>query len=201
MEGGQANARFRSRIAVEIMSEEARELTKWDYAACALMSDPSTFGPFTDIVAMWRSKFAPDGGLPKRSDFDFLEFRGWWGRISIARIEQEPFDVRFVLWGTQLTEWWGVDYTQKLMGTHSITPDVWVTIEGRYFKEMVSDPFIGIVCGSLDQHLRPYIKVLGVDLPMSDGAGGIYILTAYVEIKQTDTARTVLPKTKFHRTI
>lgn len=182
------------------MSEDAQSLTKWDYADCSLNTDPSQFGPFESVVTLWRSRIDRDGSIPNRKDFDFFDFKGWWGKISIAKIEADPFDIRFVLWGTQLTDWWGVDYTNKLMGAQSITPEVWQAVESTYFKAMVNEPFIGVVCGSLDQHDRPYIKVLGVDLPMQDGGGGMSVLSAYIEIMQTDTAASVLPKATFKRT-
>lgn len=78
---------------------------------------------------------------------------------------------RFVLWGTRLVDWWGVDYTNKRLGEASITPEAWTMVEGRYFQTMHRDPFIGIVCGYLDQYKRPHLKILGVDLPLfEDGA-------------------------------
>jgi len=182
------------------MSVDAKSLTKWDYAVCPLDTDPQQFGPFESIIMLWRSKIAREDGIPDRKDFDFFDFKGWWGKISIAKIELDPFDIRFVLWGTQLTNWWGVDYTNKLMGTQSITPEIWLTVESAYFKAMVDEPFIGVVCGSLDQHDRPFIKVLGVDLPMKDRSGGMAVLSAYIEIMQGDTAASVLPKAVFNRT-
>ena len=175
------------------MSEDARSLTKWDYGVCPLDADPGEFGPFSEIVRLWRSKVCAGDALPKRQDFDFFDFKGWWGKVSIARIETDPFDIRFVLWGTQLTKWWGVDYTNKLMGTQSITPEIWKEVEGPYFKSMLASPFIGVVSGSLDQHERPFIKVVGLDLPMSDGKGGMTVLSIYVEADQTDTAASVMP--------
>ncbi|MEQ9490172.1 MAG: hypothetical protein RIM72_14385 [Alphaproteobacteria bacterium] len=175
------------------MSLDARRLANWNYAACHPDSDPSAFGPFEKIIGLWRSKRRNGAALPRRKDFDFFDFKGWWGRVSIARIEPDPFDIRFVLWGTRLTEWWGVDYTNKRLGEMSITPDVWQVLESKYFRAMAEEPFIGLVSGSLDQHARPFIRVVGVDLPMSDGETVSHVLSAYVEAKQTDTITSVMP--------
>lgn len=196
---GRVNALKRPKLMAGIMFVDAKSLTKWDYAGCPFDADPLQFGPFENIVMLWRSKIAREVDLPDRKDFDFFDFKGWWGKISIAKIESDPFDIRFVLWGTQLTNWWGVDYTNKLMGTQSITPELWQTVESAYFKAMVDEPFIGVVCGSLDQHDRPFVKVLGVDLPMKDGSGGMSVLSAYIEVTQSDTAASVLPKAVFNR--
>jgi len=182
------------------MSVDAQSLTQWDYAGCSLSSDPDSFGPFDGLVSLWRSKRPVEGGIPGRKDFDFFDFRGWWGQISIAHIEKDPFDVRFVLWGTQLTDWWGVDYTNKLLGTHSIVSEASQLTERRYFRELAADPFIGVVCGTLAQHDRPFIKIIGVDLPMVDSTNGMSVLSAYTTIRQADTAKTVMPRAKFIQT-
>jgi len=175
------------------MSVDAQSLTQWDYAGCSLSSDPDSFGPFDGLVSLWSSKRPVEGGIPGRKDFDFFDFRGWWGQISIAHIEKDPFDVRFVLWGTQLTDWWGVDYTNKLLGTHSIVSEASQLTERRYFWELAADPFIGVVCGTLDQHDRPFIKIIGVDLPIVDGTGGLCVMSAYIKVSQTETVSSFLP--------
>lgn len=164
------------------MTLDAKRLTNWRYWRCAMDSDPTHFGRFRDLVAAWQSKWDTRNGGPGRRDFDFFEFRGWWGKVSIARIETDPFDVRFVLWGTRLVDWWGVDYTNKRLGEESITPEAWTMIEGRYFQDMYNDPFIGIVCGYLDQYQRPHLKVLGVDLPLFENERLSHVLSIHMEI-------------------
>lgn len=173
---------------------DARALINWKYARLPLESDPAIFGPFSAFVGMWRQKARDHGQLPRRGDFDFPDFRPWWGKIAIAKIERDPFDIRFVLWGTQLTTWWGVDYTNKLLGQASITPELWKPVEGAYFEAMDSDPFIGVVCGYLDQHNRSYIKVMGVDLPVSDGTRLSHVLTLHLEISPGESIESVLPR-------
>lgn len=176
-----------------LKSLDARQLANWNYSACPLDSDPSAFGPFEKIISLWRSKRRDGAAMPRRKDFDFFDFKGWWGKVSIARIEPDPFDIRFVLWGTQLTEWWGVDYTNKRLGEMSITPDVWQVLESKYFRAMAEEPFIGLVCGALDQHSRPFIRVVGVDLPMASDTDVSHVLSVYMEARQQDTISSVMP--------
>jgi len=172
---------------------DARALANWEYGACRLDLEPDRFGPFADLLVLWGDRYRRRSALPHRGDFDFFDFQGWWGRISILKIEREPFDGRFVLWGTQLVNWWGVDYTNKLLGSQSITPEVWQAVESKYLRAMSDDPFIGLVCGRLDQHRRPFIKVLGVDLPLSDGERLSHVLSGYIEVDQDVTVATGLP--------
>ena len=171
---------------------DPKALINWQYARLSLSVDPACFGPFSDFVQIWSDKRGPNGELPARKDFDFIEFRAWLGKISIAKVERDPFMIRFVLWGTQLTEWWGVDYTNKILGSASITPEAWSLVEGKYFELMDQDPFIGVVSGYLDQHDRPYIKVLGIDLPLSDGNGLSHVISVHIEIDTSESAETYL---------
>jgi hypothetical protein len=163
-------------------ADDAKEQINWQYGICPLNSEPDNFGPFKALVSLWRQKRCSELALPRKSEFDFLDFRGWWGNIAIATFEHDPFDVRFTLWGTKLTEWWGVDYTGKSLGSLSQSPDLWKLVEGKYFEEMIADPFIGLVEGKLDQHGRKHINVLGLDLPLSDGQSISHVLMAHIAI-------------------
>jgi hypothetical protein len=173
-------------------------LINWEYGRCPLNSDPEDFGPFQGLVSLWQQKRPHQGdfanSLPRRSDFDFLDFRGWWGKVAIVKFEENPFNVRFVLWGTDLTEWWGVDYTNKLLGEQSISPDLWKSVEGKYFEGMAAKPFIGLVKGYLDQHKRPHKRVVGVDLPLSDGQKVTRVILAHMELHDGTSFESLFPK-------
>ncbi len=171
---------------------DARKIINWAYGRCPLEAPADKFGPFSNLVALWQSK-RRGTELPKRSDFDFPDFKGWHGKIAIVKFEKDPFNVRFVLWGTELTEWWGVDYTNKLLGEQSLSPDLWQSVEGRYFQEMAANPFIGLVRGQLDQHRRSYRKVIGVDLPLSDGHEVTQVILAHMELGETDKFSDLVP--------
>lgn len=175
------------------MSPDARKLLNWQYAGCPLQSDAERFGPFEDLIRLWRGRIGAGRSLPSRGDFAVEDFRTWLGRIFIARIERDPFAVRFVLWGTQLAQWWKVDYTNKLLGAESSHPDLWNMVELKYFEAMDRAPFIGVACGYLDQHDQSHIKVLGVDLPLSDGAGLSHVVSVHMQIGLKDTVSSVMP--------
>ena len=173
---------------------DARKIIKWEYGRCPLDSNPDNFGPFKQLVTLWQSK-CQGGQLPQRSDFDFIDFKGWHGKIAIVKLEKDPFNVRFVLWGTQLTEWWGVDYTNKLLGEESLSPALWKSVEGRYFQDMVKSPFIGLVKGQLDQYKRSHRKIVGVDLPLSNGTEITQVILVHRELKETESFESLFPKT------
>jgi hypothetical protein len=165
----------------------------WTYATCPLNADAAGFGPFAGLVATWQSRTTPQRPLPSRADFDMIDFAGWLGRVFIAKIEHDPFTLRFTLWGTELAEWWGVDYTGKRLGEASFTPEAWEPTELAYFAEMDRAPFLGIASGYLSQHGRSFIKIAGLDLPCSDGAGLSHVISIHLRMHPEESIRQLLP--------
>jgi hypothetical protein len=175
------------------MTRHVAETVGWRYGMCPLETDADRFGPFRDLVALWQGRTGPDRPLPRRADFDMADFKGWLGRIFIAQVERDPFNLRFTLWGTQLVEWWRLDYTNKTLGSLSRDPAVWQSSEIQYFQRMDQAPFIGISSGKLSQHDRDHIKLMAVDLPLSDGTGMSHVLSAHMEIAMNDEIESLLP--------
>ena len=173
------------------MGKDAATSTDWHYARCPLDTEPWRLGPFEDLVGLWQDR---RGGrrLPARADFDIEDFAPWLGRVFIARIERDPFDLRFTLWGTQLRDWWRVDYTGRTLGELSSSPEAW-QIERRYFQAMDDDPFLGIASGYLTLHGREHVKVVALDLPMSDGGDLTHVMSAHMQIGVARTLSDVLP--------
>ena len=58
---------------------------------------------------------------------------------------------------------------------------------------MDQSPFIGITSGKLTQHSRGYIKVMAIDLPLSEGNGISHVLSAHMRIAMDDEIETLLP--------
>ena len=162
------------------------ERVHWDFAECPLDAEPAAFGPFESLVALWNRRRLADGTPPPRDAFQFEDFRNWLGRIAIAKVERDPVQLRVVLWGTVLTDWWGIDYTGRVIGELSDPPEAWMSLERAYAAEMDRKPFIGAVQGALRSFNRPFIRVVGIDLPLGDRSGLTHVLSAYARL--TDDA-------------
>lgn len=173
--------------------------TRWEYWASPLEEKAASFGVYAAMVELWRARIPPGDLLPPRPCFDFLDFRGWWGRVAVAQIERDPFDVRFSLWGTKLTEWWGVDYTNRRLGEASKNPEVWRHTEGRYFAAMAERPFIGVASGRLDQHDRSFKKVVSLDLPLGKGRTLTHVMAVHMEIDLMLSASDILPNCRMSK--
>lgn len=84
----------------------------WRYEYFPLEDAEETFAGFESLVRLWRTK--SNTLPPPWSDFDFLDFKDWWGWISVYdAVEGQPleFDVR--LWGTNVVEATGHELTGK----------------------------------------------------------------------------------------
>lgn len=175
------------------VAKESSTPVEWRYTMCPLDTDYMRFGPFRGLVAQWRLRIRPGETLPRRDDFQFEDFADWLGRIFIAKVERDPFNLRFTLWGVKLVEWWRVDYTNRTLGELSSNPDLWQMTEIQYFAEMDRAPFIGVACGFLSQHGLAHIKVLGLDLPFSDGDGLTHVISTHMKIDMGETIEDILP--------
>ena len=164
----------------------------WTYGMCALETAPERFGPFKALIECWYRRRRTNRLIPARGDFPIEDFAPWMGRIFIARIENEPFNLRFTLWGRTLVEWWGVDYTNRTLGSASVAPERWRD-ELAYFYEMTRAPFIGSASGYLSQHERRHIKVIGMDLPMGENDRVSHVLSAHMKIDLGATVESVMP--------
>ncbi len=92
-----------------------REDDDWAYNLFPLSEPEGTFGPFSGLVRIWRDK-AQDAYLPAWSDFDLMDFAGWWGMLAVFDvIEEQPFAFKVRLWGTKLVELGGFDLSGEVL--------------------------------------------------------------------------------------
>lgn len=166
---------------------------QWGYWHCPLETSSACFGPFQSVVEAWRAKWPAADQLPAREDFDFPDFRGWWGRVAIARVYDAPFAVEYVLWGTTLSEWWDFDYSNRTLPREAQDPAFWTASEGRYFQAMRRAPFIGVAAGDLARPDRAHRRVLSVDLPLGDRQGLTHVLAYHRALERDQTIADLLP--------
>lgn len=137
------------------------------------------FGPLCPIVSLWKSKWSACGAFPAWRDFDFLDFEGWWGHLSLGELQRDPFDLCWVLWGSRLVEWWGREYTNQLISKQPYLGKTWEQSERPYLQELRDKRLIGFVSGTLAPQQREYHHVHGVDLPLEQNGVVTHIFSAY----------------------
>lgn len=145
------------------------------------------FGPMSSFVDLWRSKCPSESSFPRWRDFDPLDFEGWWGQVSLAEIHHNPLDLKWVLWGTTITKWWGSDYTNKRISDMTNVQDVWLNYEGPYLEKLIEGRLIGFVAGTLAPQERQFLHICGVDLPLERDGVITHILSAYQLMDKDET--------------
>jgi hypothetical protein len=157
--------------------------TGWSYRCYPHDLPAEQFASFESFINLWRGKIL-NNTLPCWRDFKFEEFEEWWGRLSLARIKHDPMDLEFILWGTKITNWWGVDYTKKNMSdAYEGRQENWDRYENRYFQSLIDHRAIGISGGPLILLNRPYINVQCVDVLLMENGVISHILSCYVNIE------------------
>ena len=131
------------------------------------------FGPFLKVVEQWRSKCRA-GRFPNWSDYDITDFAGWYGWISLNRIDPTARDVFVELFGTRMAEALGMELTGRNMRdpTLGVSPDHAERVFS-HFNAVISTPGIGLRSISLAPMAREHVSGWILDLPVAKSDGPI----------------------------
>lgn len=143
-----------------------RKVNGWLYEVFDRNVEPEALPGCEDLVRLWQHK---RGGrlVPAWSDFDFHEFKGWHGRISLTEVLYDPFDFRYRLVGSQIVERLRKDFTGKLYS--EMVSDGMDPLDDFEFYEMTSrEMLISRLSGNLRWAGRKHVTVTFVDFPLSD---------------------------------
>lgn len=158
----------------------------WCYSGYAADTPVDAFGPFESFVGIWAGKSPGTGQFPSWRDFELMDFEGWWGQLSLAEVQRNPTDLKWILWGTAITSWWGADYTGKYVSEIAAVETVWQNSECEYIERLCDRRLIGYVSGTLAPQNRDYLNVRGIDLPLETDGRVSHILSAYQLLERDD---------------
>ncbi len=158
----------------------------WFYRVYNRQTSSDVFGVFASIVELWQSRFSRDR-IPEWTEFEFEEFAGWYGHISLAEVHPDFSKIVFRLWGTALTEFWDKDYTGQSVADETF-PGHWKNIEQPYSEALVKQNGIGVCGGTLHVVEREFINITYVDLPVRRAGKTPFLMSAY----RRDADRTAL---------
>ncbi len=143
-----------------------KELEGWAYEYFDGDIESATLPGFEDLVRLWQDKRG-DRPAPSWSDFDFYDFKGWHGRISVYDISYDPFDYTSRLSGTVFD---GV-YEQTMTGTKG-SELAEMRLENPAYMEFYEmtcrQMLISRASGPLDSKERERVQVIFVEFPLSD---------------------------------
>jgi len=156
----------------------------WTYEYLDRDIAPVELPGFEDLVRLWQDKRG-DRPAPSWSDFDFYDFKGWHGRISIYDISYDPFEYICRLSGTMVDG----AYERTMTGvTGTELEDLRVEHpDSMEFYEMICRQIlISRQTGTLDFKGREQVQVIFVELPLSDdGQRATHTLEAMIEVDET----------------
>ena len=94
---------------------------EWRYEYFSIdQSEEAIFSSgFESIIRLWRlkSKTLP----PRWADFEFMDFREWWGWLSVYdSIDGQSFEFDVRLWGTKVVETTGHELTGKRLSLETL---------------------------------------------------------------------------------
>jgi len=165
---------------------ENAKIKGWSYRVYPNGIESSEFGPFKHLIDLWQTK-SGNNAFPTWRDFELEDFSMWWGRLSLATVLKDPLDIKFVLWGTTLTDWWGIDFTNKDMeNVYENRKENWENFEGPYLQALLDAKGVGLVEGDLRVIDRDFLTVQGIDLPLLKDGALSQILSAYCIIDAGD---------------
>ncbi len=143
-----------------------KDFEGWTYEHFDRDIEPAALPGFEDLVRLWQDRRG-DRVVPSWSDFDFYDFKGWHGRLSVYDISYDPFD-----------------YTCRLSGTavDGVFDRTMTGVTGSELAEMNADDpaamvFYEMTCrrmlisrasGPLNLKGRDPIQATFVELPLSD---------------------------------
>jgi len=88
---------------------------QWSYEIYTPDTPAEELGGFAAFKKLWDDK-RKGNGLPAWRDFELEDFADWYGWISVDDIIPGPtYDSVFRLWGTNLTQFYGKDLTNRRM--------------------------------------------------------------------------------------
>ncbi|MEQ8664955.1 MAG: hypothetical protein RIC16_04455 [Rhodospirillales bacterium] len=150
------------------------------YRGYDLATELSAFGEFAPFVEHWRGKLGDGGRLPSWTDFRSEEMMHWWGRLSLLRYQDDPFDIHCDLFGTKASEWFGEDMTNVWLGSND-RYRLWWPQEREYYVRLKDGALIGMSGGGVAIRGRYSHSICSVELPIRNSQGTLSLFSYYTE--------------------
>lgn len=125
------------------------EANGWTYETFPVATPAGELGHFQLFKELWDSKRSNDG-LPAWRDFELRDLDpSWYGWICVEDVVYgNEYNSRFRLWGTNLTQLWGIDLTGQEMRDHKGL--VFSDEDFAMSQEMLQGKFFRLLSGPLD---------------------------------------------------
>ncbi len=128
--------------------------------------EPAALPGFEHLVRQWQDKRG-DRVVPSWSDFDFFDFKGWYGRLGVYEISYDPFDYTCRLSGTVVEGAFGRTMTGE-KGSELAEMRVEHPVTREFYEMACRQIMITRISGPLNLKGRKHIQATFVAFPLSD---------------------------------
>ncbi len=143
-----------------------KEFEGWTYEYFDRDIEPAALPGFEDLVRLWQDRRG-DQVAPSWSDFDFYDFKGWHGRISVYDISYDPFDYIVRLSGTEVDGVFGRTMTGA-KGSELAEMRVEDPLSMEFYEMVCRQMLVARTSGPVNLKGRAHIQATFVDFPLSD---------------------------------
>ncbi len=150
------------------------------------------FSAFEGVVDQWHTKQASHP-LPRWRDYEISDFAGWYGWVSLYRIDLQARDVFAELFGSNFAEAVGFDITGKSM--RDPASGVYPSYAERTFShlsEVITKPGFGVRFFSLAALGRDHVAGRIIDLPIAKNGDEATHVVSFMK-PVDDESDTVIP--------
>ncbi len=143
-----------------------KEFEGWTYEYFDRDIEPGALPGFEDLVRLWQDRRG-SRVVPSWSDFDFYDFKGWHGRISVNDISYDPFDYIVRLSGTEVDGIFGRTMTGA-KGSELAEMRVEDSTTMEFYEMACRQMLIARLSGPLNLKGRAHVQATFVEFPLSD---------------------------------
>jgi len=143
-----------------------KKLEGWTYEYFDRGIEPAALPGFESLVRLWQDRRG-DRPVPSWPDFDFYDFKGWHGRLSVYDISYDPFDYTCRLSGTLMDEVFDRTMT-GVTGSELAEMRVEDSLTMEFYEMASRQMLIARTSGSLNFKGREHVQVTFIELPLSD---------------------------------
>lgn len=146
-----------------------KQVDRWQYHYFELDVEPSTLPRFTSLIDIWNSK-REGRNVPAWRDFDFYDFVGWHGSVSIYEIFHDPFNFRIRLSGTKVDD----IYKRMMKGaTKQEIQELAIHREevDEFYEMACTEMYFTHTVGPLNVKNRDFLNIEFFELPLSNDDG------------------------------
>lgn len=143
-----------------------KEFEGWTYEYFDRDVEPSALPGFEDLVRLWQDRRG-DRVVPSWSDFDFYDFKGWHGRLSVQDISYDPFEYTYRLSGTDFDEAFGRTMTGTT-GSELTEMRVESVAPLEFYEMTCRQMLIARTSGPLNLKGREHVLTTLLEFPLSD---------------------------------